>query len=651
MVIKFIFFLFFCITLFSADLNQTIIKENNVSFYTNLLKDVNKSSLDYTLQRTLIYKIKKELREKKLFSDKELIVKNDDDFVNLFFKINEYLAQAEEKNQEIDELNEQLSDLKDKISELENNASNLTTLQLEYAYYYKKIESERKFIKVINTKYEKILDSLLLKLKDIKFKSPKTKSYLKQIENLNKQIKKLQIQLQRWKILERKTLIENTQKSLSKLTIKREELIKKVIKEKSKKFFRLLKYKDKRSLKVEKEIIEYTKNSLPKSDLANSLEITFNYMAHKVLGDTITYLLNLKDNIYNFLTKNTFLDISLFKLSEALGVFLLFLFFRKLFSLIVLGSIRRLVSFSKTSVDDKLIDIIQGPLKFVFIILGVYFASKIVGVNGLLFDKIIKTLNIFVIFWTLYNIVLALSDSIYRFTKKFGKELYREIGAFFNKILKFFIVSIGVVAILQIWNINVSAFLASLGLGGLAFALAAKDTASNLFGGLSILADRALKIDDWIKVGGVEGTVEEIGLRTIKVRTFEKSLITVPNSVIASNPIENFSRRSVRRIKMRIGLVYDTTTKQMEKILNDIREMLKNHKSIDKRQTLLVNFDKFNDSDLSIFIYCFTNTANWAEYLRIREDVNLKIMKIVEENGSSFAFPSQSIYVESMPKE
>jgi MscS family membrane protein len=185
----------------------------------------------------------------------------------------------------------------------------------------------------------------------------------------------------------------------------------------------------------------------------------------------------------------------------------------------------------------------------------------------------------------------------------------------------------------------------------LAFALAAKDTAANLFGGLSILADRALKIDDWIKVGNVEGTVEEIGLRTTKVRTFEKSLVTVPNQYIANNPIENFSRRNIRRIKMRIGLVYSTTQEQMQAILSDIRNMLQSHPGIAKKATLLVNFDEFGSSELSIFIYCFTNTADWAKYLEIREDVNLKIMQIVQKHGSDFAFPSESLYIEKLPEE
>jgi len=138
-------------------------------------------------------------------------------------------------------------------------------------------------------------------------------------------------------------------------------------------------------------------------------------------------------------------------------------------------------------------------------------------------------------------------------------------------------------------------------------------------------------------------------MRTTKIRSFKKSLITLPNQMLANSPIENFSRRGIRRIKMTIGVTYSTTSEQMEKILTEITTMLRNHKDIAQKETLLVNFTSFGDSSLDIFIYTFSNTANWEKYMNIKEDVNLKIMKIIEENGSDFAFPSRSLYVESMP--
>ena len=344
-----------------------------------------------------------------------------------------------------------------------------------------------------------------------------------------------------------------------------------------------------------------------------------------------------------------FLGIPLYRFVLALLVFFAFIFLRKIFVLIIIRSLRKLTRKTKTEVDDILLGIISKPAVFVFVILGVYLALRILGIEVELINRVLKSLIIFVVAWTAYNAVIAFESRIFAFAGRFGKELEREIGGFLIKISKAFVLVVGGVAILQEWGINVSALLASLGLGGLAFALAAKDTAANLFGGLTVLADKSMKVGDWIKIGDVEGIVEDIGLRTTKIRSFEKSLITVPNQVLANQSLENFSRRGVRRIKMTIGVTYSTTGDQMRRILEEIRTMLRNHPRIAKDQLLMVYFTDFGDSSLDIFIYCFTDTANWEEYLSIREDVNLRIMEIVERNGASFAFPSRSIYVESLP--
>jgi len=340
------------------------------------------------------------------------------------------------------------------------------------------------------------------------------------------------------------------------------------------------------------------------------------------------------------------LDYSLEKIAIALGIFFIFLFLRKLFTLFVIKTLSVFVQKTKNKFDDHLLEILVEPIRFSFIVLGYFLATRFLEFQNDINDHIIASGYVVIIFWLLYDAIIKLEEPIKEFSKRFGKELHQEIGIFIVKSGKLFTVILGLIAVLQVWGINVSAFLASLGLGGLAFALAAKDTAANLFGGLTILADKSLKIGDWIKVGSVEGVVEDIGLRTTKVRTFEKSLITLPNQMLANQPVENFSRRGIRRIKCRIGLTYNTPAGIVEKIAADVREMLSKHDKIAQDATTLVRFDEFHDSSLSIFVYTFTNTANWDEYLEIREDVNLKIIQIVEENGSSFAFPTQSIYIE-----
>lgn len=366
-------------------------------------------------------------------------------------------------------------------------------------------------------------------------------------------------------------------------------------------------------------------------------------------GTVQTFLIPIYDT-FPILT-NTFLDIPLANLFAAIVVFLLFLLFRKLFTLIVMDTLQKVSKITDTFYDDKIISALKGPIRFAFILVGAHLFFVLIFKETGLIKNILNTLVVYTIFWAIISVMESLRGVFHHATGKFNPDLAKEMGNFTLKIVKFLVAALGLGAMLQVWSINVTALVASLGLGGLAFALAAKDTASNMFGSFALLADKSIRIGEWIKVGGVEGTVEDIGMRTTKIRSFEKSLITVPNQIVSNSPIENFSRRGVRRIKMRIGLTYSTSGDQMNAIVQEIRAMLHNHEKISHKDTLLVNFESFGDSALNIFIYTFTSTSNWERYLNIREDIHLKIMKIVEENESSFAFPSQSIYVEQIPVE
>ncbi len=347
--------------------------------------------------------------------------------------------------------------------------------------------------------------------------------------------------------------------------------------------------------------------------------------------------------------QQTLFDIPLANFILAVLVFLFILLLRKIFTLGVMVLLQKLAKFTKTYNDDKIISALKAPIRFSFIIIGLHLFFLLIFKETDTVKNILNTLVVYTVFWAILAIVEALRGLIYSASKTFSADLSKEIGDFVIAILKILISGVGLGAILQVWGINVTALIASLGIGGLAFALAAKDTAANLFGSFSLLADKSIRIGEWIEVNGVEGTVENIGMRTTKIRSFEKSLITVPNHIVANNPIENFSRRGVRRIKMHIGLTYATNSGQIIQITDAIKKMLQSHEGISQKDSLMVNFDSFGESTLNIFIYTFTNTANWTKYLDIREDIHLKIMKIVEENGSSFAFPSQSIYVEQMP--
>jgi len=338
--------------------------------------------------------------------------------------------------------------------------------------------------------------------------------------------------------------------------------------------------------------------------------------------------------------------IPLGQLLAATIIFLFILILRKFFTLLVLVPLQKLSKYTTTYYDERIISALKAPVRFAFVVIAAHLFFLIIFQETQIIKNILNTLIVYDVFWAILAVTEALRGLFYQFAGRFSSDLSKEVGNFILAILKIFILGIGLGAILQVWGINVTALLASLGIGGLAFALAAKDTAANLFGSFSLLADKSIRIGEWIKVDNVEGIVEDIGMRTTKIRSFEKSLITVPNQIIANNPIENFSRRGVRRIKMRIGLTYNTSYAQMQTIIDEIRYMLHSHVHIAKKETLLVNFESFGDSALNIFIYTFTSSANWGKYLDIREDIHFKIMKIIEDNNASFAFPSQSIYIE-----
>ena len=347
----------------------------------------------------------------------------------------------------------------------------------------------------------------------------------------------------------------------------------------------------------------------------------------------------------------TILGFPITPIGIGITIFLGALIFKNILANILLKPLKSIARRSHTHLDDKLISVIEPPLKLTIVLLGAYIATLWLPFKtfDVVVDLFLKTFITFIIFWILYRVVDTFSNLFNFFSTKFGKELNEDIQDFMTRTLRILIIALGIMAILQEWGINVSAFVASLGLGGLAFALAAKDTVANLFGSLVIFSDRPFKVGDWIETPVVEGTIEEIGIRSTKVRTFAQALVSVPNATIANTPITNWSRMGKRRIKTRLGLTYTTSVEQLQAILQEIRQMLALHPDIHP-ETIIVNFDEFESSALSIYLNFFTNTIVTTEYLNVREDVNFKIMQIVSSHGASFAFPSQSLYVESLPK-
>jgi MscS family membrane protein len=212
------------------------------------------------------------------------------------------------------------------------------------------------------------------------------------------------------------------------------------------------------------------------------------------------------------------------------------------------------------------------------------------------------------------------------------------------------VIILGLVFVLQNMGVDVGSLIAGLGIGGLAFALAAQDTLSNVFGSLTIFTDRPFQIGDWVIVeGGVEGTVEEIGFRSTRIRAFTNSIITVPNSRMTSAHVENMGARRFRRVKTTLGLTYDTPPDKVQAMVEGVRAIIAANPATFK-DSYEVHFRDFGPSSLDILVYCFLEVPTWHDELVERSRMFLEILRLAEHLGVSFAFPSQSLYVESTPQ-
>jgi MscS family membrane protein len=220
-----------------------------------------------------------------------------------------------------------------------------------------------------------------------------------------------------------------------------------------------------------------------------------------------------------------------------------------------------------------------------------------------------------------------------------------QLVPFFRDVIKLIIVIFGFFFILgAIFNLNIASLIAGLGIGGLAVALAAKESLENLFGSFTIFLDKPFVVGDLVQVGGVLGTVENIGFRSTRLRTLEKSYVTIPNKKMVESELDNLSLRTFRRGRFNIGVTYETSVEQIKAIVADIQKYIDDHPNTN--QDGKVRFLEFGESSLDIMVQYFVDTMDWDIYIKIREEINFKIMEIVKKHGSSFAFPSRSVYLE-----
>ena len=335
-------------------------------------------------------------------------------------------------------------------------------------------------------------------------------------------------------------------------------------------------------------------------------------------------------------------------------IFLIFYVLRSFFARFVIGRLYKIVKKTKTDIDNVVIEVIEGPLKFLPIVIGFFIATSYIEFNAdiiILIEKINRTFITIFIFWLLLQLIVPFSFVI----KKFEEQLTTALIDWTLKGLKILVIIIGIVAVLELWGIKVGPIIAGLGLLGVAVALGAQDLFKNLISGIMILMERRFKIGDVIHIAGeAEGIVEQIGFRSTLIRQFDSNLVMVPNFKFAERSVTNSSRRINRRIRWIIGLEYRTTVEQLKNMRNQIKEFIdkdKNFKNDDKSyfSSSYVRIDSFSDSSIDMLVQCFTNVTNWNEYIKVKETLAITIKEIVENEKAGFAFPSQSLYLESLP--
>ncbi len=328
------------------------------------------------------------------------------------------------------------------------------------------------------------------------------------------------------------------------------------------------------------------------------------------------------------------------------------LLLRRIVTTIIFNYLKKLAARTTTTLDDKMFPALEAPVATFIMLVGIFAALNVLKLPEAS-DRAIgygSTIAFsLVIFWGLLRAFGALLDHAQEIA------LNRQMGvAAFMPWIKKTLVSLfmvfGVLMVVQSLGFDVKALLAGLGIGGLAFALAAQDTIANLFGSIVVAIDQPFKIGEAVKIGANEGVVEDIGLRSTKLRTPARNLIIIPNKSVASEAIINNSRFMGRRVEQVFGLTYDTTAAQMQEMVAEIRRLITAEGEVDAG-SVHVYFRDLNASSLDIWIAYNVKNPDFAKHMDLRQRLNLAIMRAVEAKGLSFAYPTQTLHVASLPEQ
>ena len=327
---------------------------------------------------------------------------------------------------------------------------------------------------------------------------------------------------------------------------------------------------------------------------------------------------------------------------------LLAIFLGLVLKLLCSGLVHWLQFFIKAPAVRRVLQTLEKPLGLLGATVFWFLAIQFIQFEGKFLSFLVGVVQLVLsgaLIWCAYRLTDIVGDYLKQLTAKTQTDLDDHLVPLAVRSLRIFLVLMGVLFALQNLGINIVSVLAGLGLGGLAFALAAKDAAANLFGSIMILIDRPFKVGDWIKTPNIEGTVEDIGFRSTRVRTFYNSLVSVPNSALANANIDNMGLRRFRRVKAELGLVYSTPLEKMQKFIHGVRKIILSHPDTVK-DNFHVYFNSYGDSSLNIMLYYFLQVPDWSAELRETDNIYQQIFSLAHDTGIEFAFPTRTLHIE-----
>jgi len=332
------------------------------------------------------------------------------------------------------------------------------------------------------------------------------------------------------------------------------------------------------------------------------------------------------------------------------GILLAALVVRKIFQTIIVERMKKLADRSRTDIDDHLIRALERPVGALIILIGFRIAFGVLRLPSEPLDipRFLRVMIVVLITIDVAWLFMRLADVFGVFlmtiTRRTDSTMDDQLVPLIRKAIKVVIALLAFVMVVQNMGYKVTGLLAGLGIGGLAFALAAQSTLSNLFGSITILLDRPFRVGELVSGDGFFGVIEEIGLRSTRVRTLDKTLVTVPNAKLADMAVDNLTLRPRRRVRFTVGVTYETDADRMERALERIQAVVEARDDVD-HESILIRFTDFGDSSLDILVQFLTTRLDWGEYLLVKQETNLAIMRELEKLGLEVAFPTRTIYM------